>query len=102
MRQRASGLLVPRVDRFASKPIVLQCKYAETFIDGPEDESSSVLVAMSMVRIATSVMIAHETRIAQLLGKDAILDLARGWVKKNSPSDQVGIGLRLPILDQVL
>jgi hypothetical protein len=75
---------------------------AEMFTDGPEDESSSVLVAMSMVRIATSVMIAHETRIAQLLGKNAILDLARGWVKKNSPSEQVGIGLRLPILEQVL
>src|SRR5262245_54548971 len=45
-------------------------------------------------------MIAHETRIAQLLGENAILDQARGWVKKNSASEQVGIGLRLPILER--
>lgn len=75
---------------------------AEMFTEGPEDESSSVLVAMNMVRIATATMIAHETRIAQLLGKEVILTMARAWVKKNATPDSVGIGLRLPILEQVL
>jgi hypothetical protein len=75
---------------------------AEMFTEGPEDESSSVLVAMSMVRIATAMMIAHETRIAQLLGRDVILDQARTWVTKNAASDTIGIGLRLPILEHVL
>ncbi|WP_142395293.1 hypothetical protein [Mycobacterium avium] len=75
---------------------------AEMFTEGPEDESSSALVAMSMVRLATASMIAHETRIAQLLGKNVVLELARAWVKKNAPSDAVGIGLRLPILETVL
>jgi hypothetical protein len=75
---------------------------AEMFTDGPEDETSSVLVAMSMVRIATAIMMAHEMRIAQLLGRDAILKLARSWVTKNAPSHTIGIALRLPILEQVL
>ncbi|SHQ74503.1 Uncharacterised protein [Mycobacteroides abscessus subsp. abscessus] len=75
---------------------------AEMFTEGPEDDTSSVYVAMSMVRIATSLMIAHETRIAQLLGKEVVLTLARDWVRKNTPPEKVGIRLRLPILEEVL
>ncbi|MGL5443108.1 MAG: hypothetical protein ACRDDJ_11635 [[Mycobacterium] stephanolepidis] len=75
---------------------------AEMFTEGPEDENGSVLVAVSMVRIATAVMIAHETRIAQLLGKETILKMAHDWVQKNATPDTIGIGLRLPILKKVL
>lgn len=75
---------------------------AEMFTEGPDDANVSKLVAMSMVRIATATMIAHETRIAQILGKNAMIDLATRWVEKNSPPGNVGIGFRLPILRAVL
>jgi hypothetical protein len=75
---------------------------AEMFTEGPEDGSSSIIAATNMVRIATATMIAHETRIAQLLGRDAVLDLARAWIEKNAPPDSMGVGQRLPILEDVL
>ena len=75
---------------------------ARMFTEGPDSESISSLVALDMVRIASATMIAHERRIAQLLGKNSIIDIADDWIKTNSPPARMGIGRRLPILRGVL
>jgi hypothetical protein len=75
---------------------------ARMFTEGPDDEHTSALVARNMIRLATAVMIAHEVRIAQIVGKKTLLDMANTWVAANSPPPSMGIGLRLPILDKVL
>lgn len=72
------------------------------FTEGPDDEHTSALVARNMIRLATAVMIAHEVRIAQIVGKKTLLDMANTWTAANSPPPSMGIGLRLPILDKVL
>jgi hypothetical protein len=82
----------------------IKANYEETevFTEGPKDGNSAVTVATSMVRIAAATMIAHETRIAQILGRHKVLDLAARWARKNKPSDATGIGLRMQVLEQVL
>ncbi|MDC8971484.1 hypothetical protein [Mycobacterium marinum] len=75
---------------------------ARMFTEEPDSESISSLVALDMVRIASATMIAHEARIAQLLGKNAISDIADDWIKTNSPPARMGIRRRLPILRGVL
>jgi hypothetical protein len=72
------------------------------FTEGPDDEHTSALVACNMIRFAAAVLIAHEVRIAQAIGKKALLDMAKAWSQTNSPPPRMGIGLRLPILDNVL
>ena len=37
-----------------------------------------------------------------MVGKDALLDIARAWVQTNNPPETMGIGLRLSILEGVL
>jgi hypothetical protein len=75
---------------------------ARMFTEGPDDEHTSALVARNMIRIATATMIAHEVRVAQIISKAALLDIANAWASTNSPPTTMGIGFRLPILDQVL
>lgn len=75
---------------------------ARMFTEGPDDEHRSALVARNMIRFATAVMIAHEVRIAQIVGKSTLLDMANMWAATNSPPPTMGIGLRLPILTKVL
>lgn len=82
----------------------IKANYEETemFTKGPQDGYTSGIVARNMVRIASATMIAHEVRIAQMLGKQTVLDLARDWVQANTPPAKMGIGLRLQILERVL
>ncbi|WP_066898650.1 hypothetical protein [Mycolicibacterium houstonense] len=75
---------------------------ARMFTEGPDDEHTSAIVARNMIRMATATMIAHEVRIAQIIGKAGLLDMANDWVQTNNPPATMGIGLRLPILSQVL
>ncbi|BBZ29773.1 hypothetical protein MMAD_40680 [Mycolicibacterium madagascariense] len=75
---------------------------AEMFTERPDDNVSSAQVVRNMVRISTAVMIAHEVRIARLIGRNALLDITNAWKQTNSPPDTVGIGFRLPILHRVL
>jgi len=75
---------------------------ARMFTEGPDDEHTSALVARNMIRLASAVMVAHEARIAQVIGKNALLDMAKEWSLTNSPSSTMGIGLRFPILETVL
>lgn len=72
------------------------------FTEGPDDEHTSALVARNMIRLGSAVMIAHEVRIAQVIGKKTLVDMAKAWSQTNSPPPTMGIGLRLPILDSVL
>lgn len=75
---------------------------ADMFTEGPEDDAGSAIVASSMVRLAAAIMMAHETRIAQILGKTVVIEMARNWAAKNSPDHSMGIGLRLPLLERLL
>jgi hypothetical protein len=75
---------------------------ARMFTEGPNDDSTSAIVARNMIRIATAVMIAHEVRISRFIGKAKLLDMANTWAQTNNPSPTMGIGLRLPILQKVM
>jgi len=75
---------------------------ARMFTEGPDSDGISSLVALDMSRIASAIMIAHEVRIGQLLGKHAVIDVAERWTKTNSPPSRMGIGMRLPMLKNVL
>ena len=75
---------------------------AGMFIDGPDTEYISGVVALDMVRMAKAIMIAHEVRIGQLLGKATIMDLATDWASKHSHLGAVGICSRLEMLDRIL
>ncbi len=75
---------------------------AGMFTEGPDNEHVSRLVALDMVRIASAIMVAHEVRIAKLLGKATVVDLANDWVLKHSPPPDKGIAGRLAMLDRIL
>jgi hypothetical protein len=75
---------------------------AGMFIDGPDTEHVSGIVALDMVRMAKAIMIAHEVRIGQLLGNAVVMDLATDWASKHSHVGAVGICSRLEMLDRIL
>jgi hypothetical protein len=75
---------------------------AAMFTDGPTSEGSSSVVALDMLRIACAIMLAHEVRIAHLVGKNSLTNLASNWVSSNSAPADLGIGRRLPILAAVV
>jgi hypothetical protein len=75
---------------------------AGMFTEGPDSEYVSSVVALDMVRIASAIMVAHEVRIARLLGKATVMDLANDWVLKHSPPPDKGIASRLAMLDRIL
>ncbi|BAP95960.1 hypothetical protein MMASJCM_1184 [Mycobacteroides abscessus subsp. massiliense CCUG 48898 = JCM 15300] len=68
------------------------------FTDGPTTEFASSGVALDMVRIASAIMVAHEVRIARLVGKATVTTLASDWITKNSAPSNLGIARRMPIL----
>ncbi|AMU64873.1 hypothetical protein [Mycobacteroides abscessus] len=71
---------------------------AAMFTDGPTTEFASSGVALDMVRIASAIMVAHEVRIARLVGKATVTTLASDWITKNSAPSNLGIARRMPIL----
>lgn len=75
---------------------------AAMFTDGPENEGASGVVALDMVRIASAIMVAHEVRIARLVGNAALTTLATNWISSNSAPANLGIGRRMPILAAAL
>ncbi|QNJ92286.1 hypothetical protein HZU40_29690 [Mycolicibacterium fluoranthenivorans] len=75
---------------------------AAMFTDGPSNEGASSVVALDMVRIASATMIAHEMRIARMIGKAALTTLATDWVSSNSAPANLGIGRRMGILQAAL
>jgi hypothetical protein len=75
---------------------------AAMFTDGPTNEGASSVVALDMVRIASAIMVAHEVRIARLVGNTALTNLATNWIASNSVPPYLGIGRRMQILAAVL
>jgi hypothetical protein len=75
---------------------------AAMFTDGPASEGLSSVVALDMTRIASAIMLAHEVRIAHLVGKSFLTKLVSNWISSNSAPSNLGIGRRVEMLAAAL
>jgi hypothetical protein len=50
---------------------------ATVFVEGPEDDSSSIRVAQDLELVTAATLLAHELRI----GRDAVLAIVDGWLE---------------------
>ena len=71
---------------------------ATMFVEGPEDEDSSLRVHFDLVRLASSTLLVHELRIGAAIGKGQLLSWADEWLSKNSAGGSIGLGLRRDLL----
>ena len=71
---------------------------ATMFVEGPEDEDSSLRVHFDLVRLVSSTLLVHELRIGAAVGKSQILSWADEWLGKNSAGGSIGLGLRRDLL----
>jgi hypothetical protein len=54
---------------------------ATVFVEGPEDDSSSIRVAQDLELVTAATLLAHELRIGRLIGRDAVLAIVDGWLE---------------------
>ena len=58
---------------------------ATMFVEGPEDEDSSLRVHFDLVKLVSSTLLVHELRIGAAVGKGQILSWADEWLAKTRP-----------------
>ena len=76
---------------------------ARMFTDGPQAPIESATVARDLVAVTSATLLAHEVRIAKLIGGDEMLREAESWLSHNSPpGPYVGLAFRLDVLRATL
>ncbi len=76
---------------------------ATVFIEGPEDEMSSVRVAQDLELVTAATLLAHELRIGRLVGRDTVLPIVDGWLKTSGVlGNTVALAARRELLDACL
>ena len=72
------------------------------FIDGPLHPADAQGFNRDLRQVVSATLLAHEIRIARRIGAQKMVDAASVWAKKlGANPDNLGIGMRLPLLKAV-
>lgn len=71
---------------------------AAMFTEGPDSDHAAAAWSRNLVALTSATLLVHELRLVDLLGRDAVLQAANDWLRRNKTSVTGGLATRRDLL----